>query len=67
MIIKAQVTTPRSGKWGVNFYHPQGSEGPQDWTGPSFFIPCYSYEHARAVCDAFNAGHIQPQPIMAAK
>jgi hypothetical protein len=60
-MLKAITTTPRSGRFGVSFYSPQGSEGPQDWTQPSFYLPCYSYEHAMAVTNAFNAGHVQPQ------
>jgi hypothetical protein len=63
MIIKAIATTPRNGKWGVNFYAPEGSEGPQDYTAPAVYVPCYSYEHAAAVANAYNAGHVQPQPV----
>jgi hypothetical protein len=63
MIIKALITSPRSARYGVTFYHPQGSEGPQDWTAPSWYLPCYSFEHAQAVANAFNAGHVQPQPV----
>jgi hypothetical protein len=61
-MMKAIMTSPRNGRFGVQFYNPEGSEGPQDWTQPSYYLPCYSYEHAQAVTNAFNAGHVQPQP-----
>lgn len=62
-MMRAVTTSPRDGRMGVTFYNPQGGEGPQDWTQPSYYLPCYSYEHASAVTNAFNAGHVQPQPV----
>lgn len=64
-MLRATISKPADGKYGVKFYMTQGSEGPLDHTLPSFYVPCYSYEHAAAVTNAFNAGHIQPQPVNA--
>jgi hypothetical protein len=64
-MFKATMCSPRSGKFGVQFYHTQGSEGPQDWEQPSFYLPCYSFEHAQAVTAAYAnpPAKGKPQPI----
>lgn len=54
-ILEAMIACPRNGVWFVKFTY-RTLEGPQDYTMPTWEIPCKSYDHAKRVVDAFDRG-----------
>jgi len=51
-MLKAVMSSPRSGVYGVEF--ETVVDGRKSFAHPSTFIPCVSFDHAKAVAHAFN-------------